>query len=196
MSSIDVKKINPIEQKSPNQGTGAGGTMTNKNGLSYEKKVSFVNLANLQHTKTKFGKCKNDEYYTYKGVKSEKVYKIMRKNGLSNYFKEKCEKNIGRVLQPDECMVDEINKIIYIIEVKFQSAGGSVDEKIRCGIVTKILYTLQYPGYQIEYIYVLCDWFKQKKYITELKINKLFNIHILFGSDENYMNQLINIFDN
>lgn len=33
--------------------------------------------------------------------------------------------------QPDECLIDENNKILFILEKKFQNNNGSVCEKIQ-----------------------------------------------------------------
>ena len=55
---------------------------------------------------------------------------------------------------------------MYIIEKKFQHGSGSVDEKLQtCDfkkkIYTKLLYSL---NINVEYIYVLSDWFKKERY--------------------------------
>ena len=77
---------------------------------------------------------------------------------LQNHFNNKCEKK----LKPDECIIDNDKNILYIIEKKFQQCNGSVDEKIQTALFKKWFYKEQYPKYDIEYIYVLSDWFKQK----------------------------------
>ena len=108
---------------------------------------------------------------------------------LQNHFNNKCEKK----LKPDECIIDNDKNILYIIEKKFQQCNGSVDEKIQTALFKKWFYKEQYPKYDIEYIYVLSDWFKQKKYKPEMRYCKMYNIHILFGSDVNYTDTLLKI---
>jgi hypothetical protein len=195
--NISDKPLEELEEKIPNRGTGAGGKKTNKNGLKYEFEVSIKNLLGLEQTKVRMKmdgsimKGTNDVYYT---LELNNKYKVMSKKGLSHYFYKILNEEIGMVLEPDECFVDEINKKIFIIEVKNQNTSGSVDEKIRCCGVTKDFYKVQYPGYNIEYIYVLSNFFKENKYKYTIKyIKDNFNVNTLFGSDTNYLSNMIDI---
>ena len=103
-------------------------------------------------------------------------------------FNKNCEKS----LQPDECFINDDNKIIYILEKKFQQCAGSVDEKIQTAIFKKEYYEEQYPGYTIEYAYVLSDWFKSNKYQPEMRFLKKYDFKIFWGSDIDYIKQLCN----
>ena len=70
--------------------------------------------------------------------------------------------------QPDECYIDENNKVVYIIEKKFQQTSGSVCEKLQTPDFKLWQYTRTFPQYRIVYIYCLSDWFK-KNCIAELE---------------------------
>jgi hypothetical protein len=169
-----------------NKGTGAGGANTNKNGLRYEDITHIPTLLNIESTKKIFGTGNNDHYYVYE------QYVILKQSGLHKYLQHdyvKCEKKTN----PDECIIDADNRVLYIIEKKFQQCNGSVDEKIQTGHYKKWFYKKQYPTYTIVYIYVLSDWFKQKKYRPEMEYLHNINIHVLFGSDPNYITNLLNL---
>lgn len=55
---------------------------------------------------------------------------------------------------------------MYIIEKKFQNGSGSVDEKLQTCDFKKLIFTrlLKPLNINVEYIYVLNDWFKQECY--------------------------------
>ncbi len=55
---------------------------------------------------------------------------------------------------------------MFIIECKFQKKPGSVDEKLQTCDFKKQQYQklLAQLNIEAEYIYLLSDWFKQKKY--------------------------------
>lgn len=74
-------------------------------------------------------------------------------------------------LLPDDAFINIMNRTIYIIEKKFQSVPGSVDEKLQTCLYKKNQYhkLVSQIGYDIAYTYVLNDWFQQPKYIDVLK---------------------------
>lgn len=169
-----------------NKGTGAGGDNTNKNGCNYEDITYLPTLLNIESNKVFFGNS-NDYYYVYD------KYIILKKNGLYNYLYKDYNNNCEKKLKPDECILNVSECILYILEKKFQQGSGSVDEKIQTALFKKWFYKEQYPKYTIIYIYVLSDWFKQKKYRPEMRYLHNNNIHVLFGSDHNYVNNLLNL---
>ena len=78
---------------------------------------------------------------------------------------------ISSKLLPDEAIYVEKSKTLYVIEKKFQQGHGSVDEKIQtCGFkkqqYSKLVASL---GIEVEYIYLLSDWFKKTKYKDTLE---------------------------
>ncbi|MCI5845634.1 MAG: hypothetical protein MRZ94_07630 [Oscillospiraceae bacterium] len=69
-------------------------------------------------------------------------------------------------LEPDDAFINVRNQTVYIIEKKFQSVSGSVDEKLQTCLYKKMQYEklVSQIGCKIVYTYVLSDWFKQDKY--------------------------------
>lgn len=155
-----------------NKGTGAGGSNTNKSGLAYEKTTYLPSLISIDSTK-----------YIH-------LMKSKLKKHLINHINSECK----HFLQPDECLIDICNKRIIIFEKKCQNRSGSVDEKIQSGPIKRDLYEYQYPSYKIIYAYVLNDWFKQEKYKKIISLlNDKYNIPVLWGDDNNYVNQVMNL---
>ena len=64
---------------------------------------------------------------------------------------------------PDEAIFVIVNNTLFIIEMKFQKVSGSVDEKLQtCDFKKKQYKKLMAPlNIEVEYIYILSDWFKQ-----------------------------------
>lgn len=75
-------------------------------------------------------------------------------------------KLISKRLFPDEDLYVIVNNTLFIIEMKFQKVGGSVDEKLQtCDFKKKEYRTLMAPlNIEVEYIYILSDWFKKPGY--------------------------------
>jgi hypothetical protein len=93
--------------------------------------------------------------------------------------------------EPDEAYIDTAQKVIYIIEKKFQQTSGSVDEKIQTGHFKKIHYEELFPNYTINYIYCLSDWFKKDDYKSTLNYLKKIGIPIFWGSSETFKEDMI-----
>ena len=154
------------EEQTPNKGTGAGGSNTNKNGLPYE----ILTELNTEYTviaEDSFSK--NVKFNT-----DDKIYK----------FTKQCK-------NPDECYIDETNNIIFIIEKKFQQVSGSVCEKIQTPHFKIWQYNRTFPKHKIVYIYCLSDWFKLNceaalEYLKEQKIP------VFWGNDAEYKSKIIN----
>lgn len=138
-----------------------GGYMTNSNGLHFEQETSL------------------DEALIKRGyfVRNNKVYRGMQLVGISagkyNLYKKILEPNgidykqiISKRMLPDEAFYNCCNNTVYVIEKKFQSGSGSVDEKIQtCDFKKKQYNRLFAPlNIRVEYIYVLNDWFKRSEY--------------------------------
>ena len=67
---------------------------------------------------------------------------------------------------PDNALYVIVNNTMFIIEVKHQEVNGSVDEKLQTCDFKKKQYIklLSELNYEVEYIYILDDWFRQPKY--------------------------------
>jgi hypothetical protein len=169
-----------------NKGTGAGGSNTNKNGLSYEE------ITDLNDKITIVKECKKSNKIKF--YDSERSFIKTKQANLFKYMKDKINTDIAKAhgcKNPDECYIDEEFKNIFIIEKKFQQCSGSVCEKIQTPDFKLWQYSRTFPDYTIIYIYCLSDWFK-KNCIAELEYLDLKNIPYFWGSSETYKDDIIN----
>lgn len=69
-------------------------------------------------------------------------------------------------LLPDDAIYVIVNNTMFIIELKFQKTAGSVDEKLQtCDFKKKQYRKLLAPlNFEVEYVYILNDWFRQPEY--------------------------------
>lgn len=139
-------------------GKGGGNTVT---GLHFEKRTDILGLL-----KTKKGyKVVNSIIY----YNNREVAKSFKKNGLYKFLETKkvdYKKILSKKLLPDEAIYVIINNTLFIIEMKFQKVGGSVDEKLQtCDFKRKQYAKLMAPlNIEVEYIYILSDWFRNPIY--------------------------------
>ena len=86
-------------------------------------------------------------------------------------------------LLPDDAFINIINRTIYIIEKKFQSVSGSVDEKLQTCLYKKRQYTklARQMRYKLEYTYVLSGWFAKPKYADVLEFIEEVGCHYYFN---------------
>jgi len=139
---------------------GIGGGKT-RIGLHFEKKVDFLTAIQKQPNYTVKG---NEIFY-----KGKKIALSFRKSGLYKYLEQKgidYKKIITKKLLPDDAIFVIINNTFFILEIKFQEVAGSTDEKLQtCDFkikqYRKILARLKV---NVEYIYVLNNWFKKSEY--------------------------------
>jgi hypothetical protein len=92
-----------------------------------------------------------------------------RKNSLYVFLKEQgidYKDYISKRLLPDDAIYVIKDNTMYIIEVKFQVVAGSVDEKLQtCDFKKKQSQKLcSSLNYEVEYMYVLSDWFRKEEY--------------------------------
>jgi hypothetical protein len=139
---------------------GKGGANT-KTGLKFERHTDLLSV---------FAKTKG---YSIKGnlvfFKGKEVAKSFKKNALYKYLESQkvdYKKIISKKLLPDEAIFVITNNTLFIIEMKFQKVAGSVDEKLQTCDFKKKQYTkLMAPlNIDVEYIYILSDWFKHPAY--------------------------------
>lgn len=86
-------------------------------------------------------------------------------DGMVFYNNEKVAR-ISKKLLPDDSIYVITNNTLFIIECKYQQVGGSVDEKLQtCDFKRKQYQKLMSQvNIDVEYIYLLSDWFKNPKY--------------------------------
>lgn len=140
------------------KGTGGGNTIT---GLRFEKRQDVLSI--LKET-AGYSVTENVIYYL-----GNEVARSYKKQGLYRFLqKEKIDwrKYISKQLLPDEALYVIINNTLFIIEMKFQKVSGSVDEKLQtCDFKKKQYKKLMAPlNIEVEYIYILNEWFKKPEY--------------------------------
>jgi hypothetical protein len=174
-----------------NRGMGAGGSNTNKNGLSYEEKTDL----STEYKIIERLNCENCIFLQFNN--SEKIYSRISKEHIFTCISgiDKSIKSAHGCKKPDECYIDSIRKIIFIIEKKFQQVSGSVCEKIQTGHFKLYHYRKTFPTYKIVYIYCLSDWFKDNCK-AELEYLKYINIPVFWGNDIDYKSKIINFITN
>ncbi len=140
------------------KGTGGGNTIT---GLNFEKRTDIVSIL------------KDANGYSVRGniifYNDKEVARSYKKNGLYKYLESRhvdYKKIISKRLLPDEALYVIVNNTLFIIEMKYQLRAGSVDEKLQtCDFKKKQYLKLVAPlNIEVEYIYVLSDWFKKPEY--------------------------------
>lgn len=144
--------------KKPN--TVGGGAKTNLNGLAFEGRTDLLKSLN-DHPD--FNVDGNQVYR--KGVlvanyfEKHTLYKDFLKNKGIDY-----KDYLSKKLLPDGALL--VGDKMYIIEKKFQEGSGSVDEKLQtCDFKKKQYSKLLNPiGINVEYFYILNDWFKKPEY--------------------------------
>jgi len=190
MNSVKFFKLTGDISKLLNRGTGAGGKNTNKNGLPYEK---------LTELSTEYEMVRKAKFYDLVKFKtSEKLFKFTKQSNFKKCLGDKLLSHIPHVHgahSPDECYINEGDKVIFIIEKKFQQCSGSVCEKIQSADCKIRNYQKRIPGYKIVYMYCLSDWFK-KNCKPELEYLQEINIPVFWGSDKNYKDSIISSITN
>ena len=87
---------------------------------------------------------------------------------------------ISKRLLPDDSIFVIIANTLFIIECKFQQVAGSVDEKLQtCDFKRKQYQKLLAPAnIEVEYIYLLSDWFRKPEYKDVL--NYIHSVHCFY----------------
>ena len=140
-------------------GIGGGNTTT---GLVFESKADLKTLLNS----IKNYRVDNDNNVFYK---DKLVGMIFVKYGLYKFLEKQnvdWKNYLSKKLFPDDSIYVILNNTFYIIECKYQQVGGSVDEKLQTCDFKKKQYKrlLASLNFEVEYIYILNDWFKKPEY--------------------------------
>lgn len=140
-----------------------GGAQTNRNGLLFEQTTS------LNDAFIEAGFEIRNRYDIY--FRNHFVGRSINQNDFSAVFLREHGINDRSInskrWKPDEAFINESNHTVYIIEKKFQSTSGSVDEKLatfpfKMHEYKKLLTPI---GYDIVYIYLLSSqWFDNPRY--------------------------------
>jgi hypothetical protein len=92
--------------------------------------------------------------------KKHELYRFLEKQGI-NYLDY-----ISRKILPDDAIFVLANNTLFVIEIKFQEVAGSTDEKLQtCDFkIKQYRKLLSSLNIDVEYIYILNDWFKKPEY--------------------------------
>lgn len=139
-------------------GTGGGNTKT---GINFEGEVDFLSLIVKQKGYTVDG---HNIFYNGKEVakafKKYDFYTYLGKNGID------WKKIMSSRLLPDDAIFVITNNTFFILEIKFQNRTGSTDEKLQtCDFkIKQYRKLLAILNVEVQYVYILNDWFKVLKY--------------------------------
>jgi len=139
-------------------GKGGGNTKT---GLVFEGTTDLSEFLNSQNGY----KVEDGNVY----FNDELVGRIFKKYGFYKFLDElkiEWKDLISKRLLPDDSIFVIIANTLFIIECKFQQVAGSVDEKLQtCDFKRKQYQKLLAPAnIEVEYIYLLSDWFRKPEY--------------------------------
>ncbi|MBO4320810.1 MAG: hypothetical protein J5857_10135 [Treponema sp.] len=157
------------------KGFGGANTLT---GLAFEGKVDLSTFLNNQND---YSVSNHDVFY-----KNKLVAHIYKKHAFYKDFLEPqgihWENHISKPLLPDDSIFVLINNTVFIIECKYQQVGGSVDEKLQTCDFKKKEYQklLAQLNVEVEYIYLLSDWFRNPKYKDTLDYIQSVRCHYYF----------------
>jgi len=164
---------------------GKGGANTNASGLAFEGKVSLSELLIKEGfciRKTEHGDTLFDKNEKLIGVLLPKyeIYRYLFKKGI--ILDREAKDVLSKRLLPDNAFFNFTNKVIYIIEVKFQGASGSTDEKIQTCDYKRKRYVKLFGEHvqKVEFIYILSEWFERPEYKDTLGYIEEVGCHYYF----------------
>lgn len=155
---------------------GKGGANT-KSGLAFEGKTDLGDFLNTQNG---YLVKKGNVYY-----KDELVGRIFKKYGFYKFLDElgvDWKSLISKRLLPDNSIFVIIANTLFVIECKFQKTTGSVDEKIQTCDFKRKQYQklLSKANIEVEYMYLLSDWFRKPEYKDALDYIHSVHCHYFF----------------
>lgn len=150
---------------------GKGGSNT-QTGLVFEAKTDLEELLRQQpHYEIvwKQFQIMQKGYYILFHQKQPAAY-LLKKHRLYYFLEEfhhiNWRDHLSKKILPDNALYVLKNNTLYIIEVKYQAVAGSVDEKLQtCDFKRRSYQNLvRSLNWNVVYIYILNDWFKQAIY--------------------------------
>jgi hypothetical protein len=187
------QQLNDALPKVENKGSGAGGKNTNLFGKKFEDLTNnHIRLLVKGFEQIKIGKGKYDYYLKKDNI----VFTIQ--GGFKTYMKYKY--NIDFMRCPDEAyIIEKVDGKVFlvILEKKEQNVEGSVETKLYAGPLLRDEYQIiAGDNFEVHYIFCLSKYFKNKflsgnkKYSILNQLMTKYNIHCLFGEDEDYFDSL------
>lgn len=159
-----------------------GGGHSTTTGLRFERKVDFLTLIqkvpgySVRKSPVAGTDILFDDRVHATCFKKHQFYRFLESKNIE------WEKLISKKLLPDDAILVTPKETLFIIEVKYQEVAGSVDEKLQtCDFKRKQYEKLVSPlGCEVEYVYVLNDWFRQPGYRDVLDYIDSVNCHYTF----------------
>ncbi len=150
-------------------GIGGGNTQT---GIRFEGRVDIVNYLNQNVTgyscvQKPFIRRKSmgydisyDNTVVATSFKKHELYRFLETQNIDWTV------ILSKKILPDDAIYVINNNTIFILEVKYQEVAGSVDEKLQtCGFKLHQYQRLfAQLNYEVQYIYILNNWFRDPKY--------------------------------
>jgi hypothetical protein len=139
---------------------GVGGANT-RTGLVFERNTDL---------RTALGQIDGITFYgTSVFRRGQLVGRLLQKHDLYSFLEERrvpWQRLISKKLLPDEAYFSIAEQTLIVVEKKFQTVAGSVDEKLQtCHFKKRQYEKLCGPiDVKVEYVYVLNDWFKHPSY--------------------------------
>tara|TARA_B110000483_G_C18148773_1_gene524547 strand:+ start:369 stop:1193 length:825 start_codon:yes stop_codon:yes gene_type:complete len=215
MGDLHINESVPTETqktKAKNKGTGAGGANTNKNGLKHEEKNSVIKHAQStraltmedivirtdMNAKNKRKLCNTPHLCMATFNANVGTFDMIhaRKKNLSFMMKRlgpipDAKRGHG-CKDPDEAYIyrNASTRILFIIEKKYQQKKGSVIEKMQGADFKRNNYKKQFPGYQIEYMFVFSEWFREEM-DAELEFLNEIQVHVFWDDGPGTMSRVI-----
>lgn len=155
-----------------------GGARTNQNGLYFEQTTSLNDALIQAGYNVENHIVYRENVQIGMSVPQKRLYThFLNPNGIFYYNYNSKE------WRPDEAFINFENGTAYIIEKKFQSCSGSVDEKLPGCHFKKLEYEkLFHPlNYTVEFIYIFNDWFLNSKYRDTLEYIKQMGCHYFYN---------------
>lgn len=155
-------------------GKGGGNTKT---GLVFEGTTDlsvFLNSQNGYNVKD------GNVFYN-----DELVGRVFKKHGFYKFLDElkiDWKSLISKKLLPDDSIFVIIANTLFVIECKFQQVAGSVDEKLQTCDFKRKQYQklLSKANIEVEYMYLLSDWFRSPSYKDVLDYIHSVHCHYFF----------------
>ena len=159
-------------------GKGGGSTVT---GLLFEEKVD---LASRFLALPGYDVSDSEAVGLWVRYDGRPVARMFKKREFLKFLEEEginWKQIVSRELRPDKALL--VRDTLFIIEVKYQTGGGSTDEKLQtCDFKRKQYIKLTRDlNVHVEYVYVLSgDFFDDPKYKDVFDYIKSVNCHYMF----------------
>ena len=162
-------------------GTGGARTLT---GLRFEERIDLLTaLRRVDGYSVEPERGRAGQRLLFQGqpvarcFKKYKFYEFLREENVD------WQQRISSRLLPDDAVLVTQRQTIFIVEVKFQKVGGSVDEKLQTCDFKRRQYVklVDGLGLTVKYVYVLNDWFRREGYRDVLEYIHSVGCHYEFG---------------